>query len=241
MTRNTDATETQPKRGRDGSKMPPDAATAAAADEPEDNGGMSAFIAEDEGAAETMIDEFDSLESFALPQNFDPGVEEEDPPVSCRRPGPFDFFRVHPDPAMSVNVGILELRDERDDPYLVKPNIYAAFGNQVSRRRLFVCKTMQGTLFLWAVKLNEDGRRSGGGKYNETALKAAERAKTKWTRIASDQELKCYRIFGPGQEFPDPVWPKTTLLDLMRKAFGDGYLVKDANHPLVRRIRGLAK
>ena len=87
----------------------------------------------------------------------------------------------------------------------------------------------------------KDGRRSGGGKYNETALKAAERAKTKWTRIASDQELKCYRIFGPGQEFPDPVWPKTTLLDLMRKAFGDGYLVKDANHPLVRRIQGLAK
>jgi hypothetical protein len=208
----------------------------ASVEEPVD--GLDDFI---DTAAEPVpeADDFDSLESFALPQDFDPGVEEEDPPVSCRKPGPFDFFRVHPDSAWSANVGIVELRDERDDPYLVKPNMYAVFGNQVSRRRLYVYKTMQGGLHLWAVRLNQDGRRGGGGKYNETALKAAERAKTKWTRIASDQEQRCYRIFGPSEQFPEPDWSKTPpLLDLVRKAFGDGYLIKDAEHPLVRRIRG---
>jgi hypothetical protein len=201
---------------------------------------MSGFTEEDSAVGAQLGDDFDSLESFALPQDFDPGVEEEDPPVSVRRPGPFDFFRVHPDPAMAANVGIVELKDERDDPYLVKPNMYAVFGNLVSRRRLVVYKTAQGGMHLWAIRLNDTGgRRSGGGKYNETAIKAAERAKAKWTRIASDQEQRCYRIYGPSEEFPDPDWSKTPqLLELMRKAFGDGYLIKDANHPLVRRIRG---
>jgi hypothetical protein len=206
----------------------------------EDFEDMSDFIAGHDAAAVGADDDFDSLESFALPQDFDPGVEEEDPPVSARKPGPFDFFRVHPDPAMSANVGIVELKDERDDPYLVKPNMYAVFGNLVSRRRLYVYRTMQGGLHLWAVRLNDGGgRRGSGSKYNETALKAAERAKTQWTRIASDQEQRCYRIFGPTEPFPEPDWVKTpSLLDLMRKAFGDGYLIKNADHPLVRRLRG---
>jgi hypothetical protein len=217
----------------------PDGDGTNVTDDAGDGDDLHDFIADAADATTPGADDFDSLESFALPQDFDPGVEEEDPPVSCRKPGPFDFFRVHPDPAWSANVGIVELRDERDDPYLVKPNMYAVFGNQVSRRRLYVYKTMQGGLHLWAVRLNEGGRRSGGGKYNETALKAAERAKTKWTRIASDQEQRCYRIFGPNEQFPEPDWSKIPpLLDLMRKAFGDGYLIKDVDHPLVRRIRG---
>jgi hypothetical protein len=149
-----------------------------------------------------------------------------------------DFFRVHPDPAMSGNVGILELRDERDDPYLVKQSMIPVFGKLVSRRRLFVCRSMQGELFLWAAKLSDGG---GRNKYNETALKAAERAKMKWTRIQSDTALKAHRIYGPGEPFPEPTWPQTTLLALMSKAFGDGYLIKDMNHPLVRRIKGLLR
>jgi hypothetical protein len=93
-------------------------------------------------------------------------------------------------------------------------------------------------VFLWPAKLPQENRRAGGGLYNETALKAAERAKTKWTKIQSDGALKCYRIFGPAEPIDEPRWPKIALLDLLRKGFGDGYLVKDTDHPLVRRYRG---
>jgi hypothetical protein len=246
MTRNSHATETGPKPDRNGSKMPPNAATAAAADEPEDNDDMSGFIAENEGAAATMMDDFDSLESFALPQDFDPRVEEEDRPVSCHKPPRDDYFRVHPGPDMTATVGVFEPTEGRGDVYLVKPCMFGLFGNLVSRRQLFVCRTSLGATFLWAAKLPRGDRRSGGDVYNVTALKAAEQAKTRWTRMASDEKLRCYRIFHPKDEdagqYADPDWSSTPpLLDLLRRTFGDGYVIGDADHPEARRIRGAIK
>jgi hypothetical protein len=158
-----------------------------------------------------------------------------------RRPSAWDYFRVHPDPAMTLAVGVVEIADDRDAPYLVVPAMYPLFGKLVSQRKLFVCKTsLMGprAVFLWACKLPRENRRGGGGLYSETALKAAERAKTKWTKIQSDEALKCYRIFGPQEPIDEPRWPDVTLLDLMRKGFGDGYLVKSSDHPLVRRYMG---
>jgi hypothetical protein len=204
---------------------------------------MSEFLEGDQ-REERAVDDFDCLETFALPQDFNPGVLEEDPPVVVRRPGAWDYFRVHPDPAMTLTVGIVEIADERDAPYLVVPAMYSLFGKLVSKRQLFVCKTsLMGpqAVFLWPAKLPQDNRRGGGGLYNETALKAAERAKTRWTKIESDEVLKCYRIFGPQEPIDEPRWPDVTLLGLMRKGFGDGYLVKSSDHPLVRRYKGLSQ
>jgi hypothetical protein len=142
---------------------------------------------------------------------------------------------------MTAIVGIVELRDERDEPYLVTPNMFAVFGSMVSRRQLVVCKTMQGKTFLWALKLPRSDRRSSG-RWTETRLKAAVEAKARWTRVDPDMDLKCYRIFHPRDKFDLPDWSKTPpLSDLMRRAFGDGYLIKDSNHPLVRRVRGVAQ
>jgi hypothetical protein len=119
----------------------------------------SDFAAPDD-AGEAVSDDFDNLESFALPQDFNPGVLEEDPPVMVRKPSPWDFFRVHPDPAMSLLVGIVEIADERDAPYLVVPAMYPLFGKLVSRRQLFVCKTSlmgPAAVFLW-------GRQTASGQ-----------------------------------------------------------------------------
>jgi hypothetical protein len=142
---------------------------------------------------------------------------------------------------MTLSVGVVEIADERDAPYLIVPAMYPLFGKLVSKRQLFVCKTsLMGpqAVFLWAAKLPRDNRRGGSGLYSETALKAAERAKSKWTKIQSDETLKCYRIFGPQEPIDEPRWPDVTLLELMRKGFGDGYLVKSSDHPLVRRYMG---
>jgi hypothetical protein len=233
--------------GGNGSDPPPSPSTTATA--PDSDGGFgdaSEFAAPDDGATRHDAgDDFDSIDKFALPQDFNPGVDEEDPPVMVRKPSAWDFFRVHPDPAMTLSVGIVEIPDERDGPYLVTPAMYPVFGKLVSRRQLYVCKTSlmgPAAVFLWAAKLPRDDRRKGGsGQYNETALKAAERAKTKWTKIQSDEALKCYRIFGPTEALDEPEWPAVTLLELMRKGFGDGYLVKGLDHPLVRRYRGSSK
>jgi hypothetical protein len=89
--------------------LPPDAtATAGNGVAPPDEISAEDFPAPDGGTREAC-DDFDSLENFALPQDFDPGVLEEDPPVVVRKPSAWDFFRVHPDPAMTLTVGIAEV------------------------------------------------------------------------------------------------------------------------------------
>ncbi len=246
MARQTRASATD----RDRDTPPPEAVLKQATDgngaTSDDGAELAArdFAAPDEGMMQKADDDFDNLERFALPQDFNPGVIEDDPPVVVRKPSAWDFFRVHPDPVMTLSVGIVEIADERDAPYLIAPPMYPLFGKLVSRRQLFVCKTSlmgPAAVFLWPAKLPRDNRRGGGGLYNETALKAAERAKTKWTKIQSDEALKCYRIFGPCEPIDEPQWPEVTLLELLRKGFGDGYLIKSADHPLARRYLGSAQ
>jgi hypothetical protein len=200
------------------------------------------YVIADDGAARGL-DDFDNLDDFALEQNFNPGAVEVDQPISCRRPGPYDYFRVNPDPAMTKTMGFIELPDERDDLYIVKKNMATIFGSRVSLRQVFVYQTASGKLALWACKLprtESGGRRSGGDKYNKTALKAADMAKSEWVMILSDQDEKCYRIFTPpsGSKVVEPDWTKCPPFnELLRRAFGDGHVVKDNNHPLVRRLQ----
>jgi hypothetical protein len=220
---------------------PPKRPLEAAPDDigPDDIGDASEFAApDDETAGRGIGDGFDSLDGLALPQDFDPGMYEEDPPVEVRKPSAWDFIRVHP--TMTLQVGIIEIPDERDGPYLVTPPVYALFGKVVSRRKLYVCKTSlmpPAAVFLWPARMPLEDQKKGGGRYNETAMQAAERAKTKWTKIQSDSALKCYRIFGPQEPLDEPVWPTATLLELIRRGFGDGHLVNSPNHPLVRRYK----
>ena len=107
--------------------------------------------------------------------------------------------------------------------YLVKKHMLPVFEGLVSQRQLFVCLTAQGKVMVFPAKLPRPGRRSGGDRYSETALKAVELAKTVWTRMYSDQDLKCYRIKHPADPFPDPDWSNVPpLKELVRRAFGDG-------------------
>ncbi len=100
---------------------------------------------------------------------------------------------------------------------------------------------MQGKTFLWALKLPRTIV-AAAGVGPRPGSRLLSKRKTRWTRIDSDMDLKCYRIFHPRDKFDLPDWSKTPpLLDLMRRAFGDGYLIKDGNHPLVRRIRGVGQ
>jgi hypothetical protein len=200
---------------------------------------MGEFAVEAEAAP---ADELDSLEEFALEQNFNPNEIEHDPPVPARRPQPDVYFRVRPGDEHTLTVGIYEPTGDdgdRGDVYLVKRDMLHVFEGLVTQRQIYVCVTVQGKIMLWPAKLPRPGRRSGGDRYNETALKGAELAKTTWTRIYSDQDLKCYRIKHPADPFPDPDWSKVPpLKDLMRRAFGDGRIISGPDHPEARRIIG---
>jgi hypothetical protein len=151
-----------------------------------------------------------NLDDIRLDQDFDPNEVEEDKSfLVLKKPPKDDYFRIHPDPAMTMNVGIYEPSDG-DEPYLVTNKMVPLFGDLVSRRQVFVGMTGRGVRFLWPAKLpsgDGGGRRGGGGdKYNRTALKAADKAKTRWVRMFTDQTLKQHRWVYPTEPPPEPDW-----------------------------------
>jgi hypothetical protein len=66
-----------------------------------------------------------------------------------------------------------------------------------------------------------------------------ELAKSKWIRLAADMGLGGYRIYQAEGELSEPVWPDKPLQEILKIAFRDR-IVDSENHPVVRRLRGLA-
>jgi hypothetical protein len=99
-----------------------------------------------------------------------------------------------------------------------------------------VCTSRSGTVFLWPVPLPAaDGR---DNPWNMTARAAAEVAETKWARMSSNRSAGCYDTFVAPSNLPDPVWPEETLGDLLKVAFGNGRLIDNIGHPVIRRLQG---
>jgi hypothetical protein len=219
----------------------PQPAPNAAAESIDDD--LSEFATDEE--VQPRADVLDNLDEYALAQDFNPNAVEPNPPVLCRRPPPDVYFRVRPGKEHTMTVGIYEASDDdggRGDAFLVKPKIFPVFGVLVVPRQLFVCLTAQAKIYLWPAKLPRPGRRGGGMRYSETALKGAELGKSKWIRMWSDQEFKCYRVEHPIDEFPQPDWSDVPpLLELMRRAFDDGRVISGPDHPEVRRLIGARK
>jgi hypothetical protein len=155
--------------------------------------------------------------------------------VPIRKPNRHEFFRTRPEPQMWFDTGIFEDKEERET-FFVTPAMREALVGEIKPVLLVPTMTRQGVMLLWPLKLPTEGP---GRSWAETARQAAELAKTKWMRIAPDMGLGGYRIYQAEGELSDPVWPDKPLPEIMQIAFRDR-VVDSENHPVVRRLRGLA-
>jgi hypothetical protein len=156
--------------------------------------------------------------------------------VGARRPDQQSFFRVHPDPQMRLEpAAVLELAD-RQETYLVVPELYPHVANEVKVKVLFLAITRNGVVFIWPVALPDaDGRLNS---WSQSALRAAEHAMTRWTRIRSNRVLAGYDIEEPQAALPEPEWPEDlTLPRAIELAFRDR-LIDTIDHPVLRQLRG---
>jgi hypothetical protein len=164
------------------------------------------------------------------------GVREHLAHVPVRKPNRHEFFRVHPDTAMSLPTAILEDKDERET-FIVAPGMRDALLGELKPVLLVTFITRQGVIGIWPLALpGEMGRRND---WHETAREAAELAKTYWVRLSADTSLGAYRIHRAGGELSEPTWPPQTLGELLQIAFRDR-VIDAETHPFVRRLRGLA-
>ena len=81
--------------------------------------------------------------------------------IPVRKPGPQDFFKVHPAAEFRENFPIIELKEERED-YLVTAALVPDLTAEIVCKTLFFAITRQGNPFLWPIRLpGPDGKDLG--------------------------------------------------------------------------------
>ncbi len=186
----------------------------------------------------------------AAPDPFDPaqfaanstvlggvGVTKELVTCPVRKPNKQEFVRVLGDPDYQLRAHILELRDERET-YLVMPAIAAELPGETRLVTLRLAVSRQGAVFLWPVaEVNIEGRETGWGT---SARAAAAKAVDCWVRIVANMSQGAYDVFAAPGALGTPVWPEKAMRDILAIAFGDSFIIRDAGHPVIRRLMGLA-
>jgi hypothetical protein len=188
----------------------------------------------------TKSDPFADLSKLRLSQSFAEtvGVKKLLTTVPARKPSDQDFTRVHPDPAYRDNFALIELRDDRE-LYLIAPEMGGELANECAPYTLFTAINRQGVIRIWPIRLpGPDGRTN---EWWRSAREAAEMAMTRWVRLKANMSLGAYELFTAEKTIAEPAWPDPMppFNELLRTAFRDRY-VDSVDHPLVKRLRGLA-
>jgi hypothetical protein len=157
--------------------------------------------------------------------------------VPIRKPNRHEFFRTHPDAeAMWLSTGVFVDREEKE-VFFVTPRMREALVGEIKPVLLVTTITRQSVLLLWPLTLPTDEIRRSG--WFDTAREAAELAKGSWIRMPADMSLGGYRIYHAQGQLSEPIWPEKTMSEILEIAFRDR-IVDSENHPVVRRLRGLA-
>jgi hypothetical protein len=183
------------------------------------------------------LDPFD-LASLRLNPSFleTAGVKKLLTTVPARRPNPQDFVRVDPSPDYRADFALIDLKDDRED-YLVRQEVLSELISEVVFKTIFTAINRQGVVFLWPVRLPApDDRKT---EWPRSQREAAELAMTKWVRLKANMSLGAYEIAVAESVMADPIWPDLTYQELVRIAYRDR-MITTIDHPVVRRLRGLA-
>ena len=177
-------------------------------------------------------------ENLRLSQSFNEmvGVKKILTTVPVRKPGAQDFVRVRPGPEYRENFPIIDLKDDREE-FVVTAALVPELLTEVVNKTLYLAINKQGTVFFWPVRLpTPDGKdldwwRSG--------REAADRATRTWVRVRANMNLGAYEIYEAAATLSEPEWPDLSYWDLIKIAFKD-HLIGDLDHPVIKRLRGLA-
>jgi len=186
----------------------------------------------------TVSNPFD-LQSLRLTQDFigTAGVKKLLTTVPARKPGRQEFVRVHPDPAYRAELRAIVLKDD-GDYYIVRPELHEELANEMVFATFYTAITRQGVLFLWPVRLQLPDDKPLA--WWTSAREAAEMAMVKWIRLAANKHLGAYEISEAQGLVAEPEWPEQTFQQLLEIAFRNGGLIDRIDHPVVKRLRGLA-
>jgi hypothetical protein len=174
--------------------------------------------------------------SLRLTQNFGEtlGVKKVLTTVPVGRPSKDRFFRTHTSPSWVFPAWILENKAS-GETYLVSAEVASALGDQVRAVELHAAIDRQNNSFLIPIPL--PGPNGVRNCWHESLAQAVERAKSVWLRISANKDLGGYDIYEATAKLPDPVWPDTTMDELLEVAF-KGRIITSLDHPIVQERLG---
>ena len=195
------------------------------------NGGQPQGVA----ASALASDPFEDLEQLRVSQDFGAslGLKKLRLTVPVRKPDRQWFVRVHPDEGWHLQTALLNLKDARE-AYLVDRPLWEELAGDVVPTVLLTSINRHNVVFLWPIRLPQDGRQD---EWNRSALEAAQVARTRWVRIAANMALGAYDVFAAEADLPEPEWPHGTFKDLLRVAFKDR-IIQSLDHPVLQQLRG---
>jgi hypothetical protein len=165
----------------------------------------------------------------------DIGVTKEFVTCPVRKPNKKEFVRVHPELKLSAH--LLEMDNERET-YIVEPAVAAVLAGDVRTVVLSLSVSRQGAWFLWPVpQLPLDGR---DNSWNQSARVAARLAESKWVRVVSRMDQQAYEVLSAPGNLGSPIWPDVGMREILTVAFGESFVIRDAGHPVVKRLLGQA-
>lgn len=161
--------------------------------------------------------------------------------VECRRPSREEFIRIHPDKSFACICLLLKLK-RSEVYYLMNPTLAEQLCQDPSYTSLVKCYTLytavsrsSDDVFLWPIRKHASGERPNG--YVSSAIEAAERAKTNWLRITSNQSAQRYDAAAAEGQLTEPTWDVRPLEELFDTCFRDR-VIDGVNHPILKELRG---
>ncbi|MDB5340537.1 MAG: hypothetical protein JWN70_6156 [Planctomycetaceae bacterium] len=164
------------------------------------------------------------------------GVQKKTLTIPTRKPDGTWWVQTPVDEEYQMPVCVLELKEEREI-YLVDSDLRAELATEstVGPRLMVPTLNRQGVLFFWPIRLpGADGKLD---EWSRSAAEAADLARGRWIRVASNMSLGAYEVFTTSAALPDPIWPDKPIHELLRIAFKDR-VIDTFDHPVLRRLRG---
>ena len=185
-------------------------------------------------------DPFDPAQ-FRAPNTLDgsgDGIRREFTQIRIGKPKKSSFFRSHADPTYRLPVNIIEYDSGMmKEEFLVMPTVTEALVEETKPKLLVLCVDKMGTPFLWlAPRQAEDGFQRTN-LWNTSALEALKLSETKWVRMSANMAEGAYTIHTSSSDSA-PDWPDLQLSELIKLGFGEERVIRDMNHPVVKRLLG---
>jgi hypothetical protein len=160
--------------------------------------------------------------------------------IAVKKPPNNVYFRVNPDPKMSLDCSVLIGDGGSDDFYFVVPRMLNHHCILPRLRQVTIavcCLWPGGSIVLWPVP--QDTTRIACWKSARSAYAIAQR---EWVQVVWNDDTRDYDVASAEGINTEPKWPADkTLVDLLKLGFGVDKIINRDDHPYVLRLRGLAE